>query len=95
LIRAGVKRPSAERPQYLYCAYASGMTAEEISQKSGIDPWFTAQLSEIYSLESILKETTLDGVDYELMRSAKEFGFSDRQLADFWTCEPPVVKERR
>ena len=71
LIRAGVKRPSAERPQYLYCAYASGMTAEEISRKSGIDPWFTAQLSEIYSLESILKETTLDGVDYELMRSAK------------------------
>ena len=95
LIRAGVKRPSAERPQYLYCAYASGMTAEEISQKSGIDPWFTAQLSEIYSLESILKETTLDGVDYELMRSAKEFGFSDRQLADFWSCEPPAVKERR
>lgn len=95
LIRAGVKRPSAERPQYLYCAYASGMTAEEISQKSGIDPWFTAQLSEIYSLESILKETTLYGVDYELMRSAKEFGFSDRQLADFWSCEPPAVKERR
>ena len=95
LIRAGVKRPSAERPQYLYCAYESGMTAEEISQKSGIDPWFTAQLSEIYSLESILKETTLDGVDYELMRSAKEFGFSDRQLADFWSCEPPAVKERR
>lgn len=94
-IRAGVKRPSAERPQYLHCALDAGMTAEQISLKSGIDRWFTEQLSEIYSLECILKETDISKVDYELLRSAKESGFSDRQLANFWDCRPPEVKNKR
>ena len=40
----------------------------------------------------ILKEYSLSDVDYELLRSAKEFGFSDRQLADFWSCESQRVK---
>jgi len=94
-IRAGVKRPSAERPQYLHSALESGMTAEQISDKSGIDRWFTEQLSEIHSLECLLKRSTLLNVDYELFRSAKEAGFSDRQLADFWNCVPPEVKKKR
>ena len=94
-IRAGVKRPSADRPQYLHSAFESGMTAEQVSEKSGIDRWFTEQLSEIHSLECILKNTNLSDVDYELFRSAKESGFSDRQLADFWNCQPSEVKLKR
>ena len=34
-IRAGVKRPSAERPQYLYKAFEAGMTPEEVSSSPG------------------------------------------------------------
>ena len=94
-IRAGVKRPSADRPQYLHSAFESGMTAEQVSEKSGIDRWFTEQLSEIHSLECTLKNTNLSDVDYELFRSAKESGFSDRQLADFWNCQPSEVKLKR
>lgn len=94
-IRAGVKRPSADRPQYLHSAFEAGMSAEQVSEKSGIDRWFTEQLSEIYSLECILKDTSLLEVDYELLRSAKESGFSDRQLADFWNCKPSEVKLKR
>jgi len=46
-IRAGVKRPSAERPTYLYKALEVGMSAEQISEQSGIDLWFTTQLRQI------------------------------------------------
>jgi len=94
-IRAGVKRPSADRPQFLHSAFEAGMSAEQVSEKSGIDRWFTEQLSEIYSLECILKDTSLLEVDYELLRSAKESGFSDRQIADFWDCKPSEVKLKR
>ena len=94
-IRAGVKRPSADRPQFLHSAFEAGMSAEQVSEKSGIDRWFTEQLSEIYSLECILKNTSLLEVDYELLRSAKESGFSDRQIADFWDCKPSEVKLKR
>ena len=94
-IRAGLKRPSAERPQFLYCALQSGMNAEDITKKSGIDRWFTEQLSEIYSLEVLLREVSLEEVEYELLRSAKEAGFSDRQLASIWLCESSEVKKKR
>ena len=94
-IRAGVKRPSAERPQFLYSAFKSGMSAQQISENSGIDLWFTEQLAEIFSLENELKDSSLGEVDYELLRAAKEYGFSDRQIANFWNSTPSQVRDKR
>jgi carbamoyl-phosphate synthase large subunit len=94
-IRAGVKRPSAERPTYLYKALEVGMSAEQISEQSGIDLWFTTQLQQIFEIGEQIKSTSLNEVEYESMREAKEAGFSDRQLGDFWGCESSVVRERR
>ena len=91
-IRAGVKRPSAERPQYLYKAFEEGFTAQQISEQSGIDPWFVAQLEGIYLIGKEIAGMTLESVDYESMRQSKEAGFSDRQLADYWNCEPSDVR---
>ena len=94
-IRAGVKRPSAERPTYLYKALENGFNAIQLSEQSGIDLWFTTQLQQIFELEKELKQVQLDSVDEELFRQAKESGFSDRQLADFWNCEPSEVRTAR
>ena len=94
-IRAGVKRPSAERPTYLYKAFEIGMTPEQISKQSGIDLWFTTQLGQIHRILQEIVATTLTECDEESFREAKEAGFSDRQLADAWGCEPSEVRERR
>ncbi|MBO25851.1 MAG: carbamoyl phosphate synthase large subunit [Opitutales bacterium] len=94
-IRAGVKRPSAERPTYLYKAFEIGMTPEQISKQSGIDLWFTTQLGQIHRIRQEIGVTTLTECDEESFREAKEAGFSDRQLADAWGCEPSEVRERR
>ena len=94
-IRAGVKRPSAERPQYLYKAFESGMTPEEVSRQSGIDLWFTTQLGQIHRIGKEIETTSLSECDAESFREAKEAGFSDRQLADLWKCEPSEVRKRR
>ena len=94
-IKAGVKRPSAERPTYLYKAFEIGMDAEQISEQSGIDFWFTTQLQQIFELEPQIKSTSLDSVDPEFFRQAKEAGFSDRQLADYWNCEPADARTKR
>ena len=87
-VRAGVTRPSAERPTYLYKALDMGMSAEEISKQSGIDPWFTAQLGELYAMGQFLRSTDLQSIDEESLRQAKQAGFSDRQLADYWGVTP-------
>ena len=94
-IRAGVKRPSAERPQYLYKAFEEGFTSQQISEQSGIDPWFVKQLEQIFLIGKEIAESDLNSIDYEFMRQAKEAGFSDRQLADFWSCEPSEVRGKR
>ena len=94
-IRAGVKRPSAERPTYLYKAFEIGMTPEQISKQSGIDLWFTTQLGQIHRIRQEIGATTLTECDEESFREAKEAGFSDRQLADAWGCEPSEVRDRR
>ena len=94
-IRAGVKRPSAERPTFLYKALEIGMTPEQISKQSGIDLWFTSQLGQIHQIGQEIGATTLFECDEESFREAKEAGFSDRQLADAWGCEPSEVRQRR
>ena len=94
-IRAGVKRPSADRPKFLYKALEMGMSAEQISLQSGIDLWFTTQLEQIFHLQQEIKNTKLEDADLELIRQAKEAGFSDRQLADSWKCTSSHVRERR
>ena len=83
-IRPGVKRPSAERPQYLYKAFEEGFTAQQISEQSGIDPWFVSQLEGIYLIGKEISGMSLDSVDHESFHQSKEAGFSDRQLADYW-----------
>ena len=94
-IRAGVKRPSAERPQFLFKAFENGMNTKQISEQSGIDPWFIKQLEEIFLMGQEIAQSDLGSVDYESFRQFKEAGFSDRQLADYFSCEPTEVREKR
>ncbi len=94
-VRAGVKRPSADRPSYLYKAFDMGMSADEISMQSGIDPWFISQLEELHAMGRFLSVTNLEKIDPESLLQVKAAGFSDRQLADFWGCEPAEVRAKR
>jgi carbamoyl-phosphate synthase large subunit len=82
-------------PQYLYKAFEEGFTAQQISEQSGIDPWFVKQLEQIFLIGQEIAASDLNSVDYESMRQTKEAGFSDRQLADFWSCEPSEVRQKR
>ncbi|MFH0881098.1 MAG: carbamoyl-phosphate synthase large subunit, partial [Lentisphaerota bacterium] len=63
-------------------ALKQGMTVAEISAITKIDPWFIDNIDQIVQIEKALllapKEKPLS---HELMREAKESGFSDRQIA--------------
>ncbi len=94
-LRGGLSRPSAERLLYVHKAFSSGLDTNQVSESSGIDPWFVEQLSGIHALESELMGTSLSSIEPCKLRQAKEYGFSDRQLADFWGVAPVAVRERR
>jgi len=96
-VRTGLSRPNAERVWHIRYALKYGMTVEEIHELTGIDPWFLENLAEIVELEEELrKQESLEELSDELLRRAKQFGFSDRQLAAiFNTTEMDVRAERK
>src|SRR6188768_2641900 len=95
-IRAKLSRPNAERIWFIRYAMKAGMTAQEIFDLTYIDPWFLDQISEIIELEEELRKIAgLEQVERSMLRKAKRFGFSDRQLAHIWHTTEWDVREHR
>ncbi len=92
-----IASPGEQRVWYLRYALKYGMSIEEIFERTGIDPWFLDNLAEIVELEEELRSRDgIDGVDDRLLRKAKQFGFSDRQLATIWNeSEMDIRRERK
>lgn len=95
-IRSMLAIPNAERVFYIRYAMKAGFSIEEINQLTGIDPWFLNQLQDIIDLEAEIREIgSLDNVTPELFKKIKQFGFSDRQLADWWQAAEMDVRNHR
>ncbi|MGE3776903.1 MAG: carbamoyl-phosphate synthase large subunit [Pirellulaceae bacterium] len=95
-IRAKLATPNADRPWYLRYAIKSGMTVSDIYQLTAIDPWFLDQLVEIVELEDAMRQIgDLRAMDRTLMKKAKQFGFSDRQLATILNSSEIEVRDYR
>ena len=87
--------PNAERIFYIRHAFRAGYTVEQIFDLSKIDPWFLVQLREIWEMEESLRTQTLAGVENDAFRRAKQFGFSDAQLAHFFKSDMSTVRTAR
>jgi len=89
--------PNDQRVWYLRYAIKYGMSLAEIHEVTGIDPWFLENLKELVEMEDHLRG--LGGMpkcDDATLRLAKQFGYSDRQLATIWnTTEMDVRRERK
>lgn len=74
-----LKRPTEGRMYDVELALRLGGSIEEVHRASGLDPWFLAELQSLIDFrESLMKAPVLDE---PLIRKAKFFGLSDRQIA--------------
>lgn len=80
-IKARLKNPNAERLWYIAQALRQGMTVEEIHELTSIDPWFLNNIRQIVEMEERLKAEGLR-LKGETLSKAKEYGFSDRRIAE-------------
>ncbi|HRY85401.1 MAG TPA: carbamoyl-phosphate synthase large subunit, partial [Candidatus Omnitrophota bacterium] len=95
-IMAYAKTPREDRIFYLKYAYLAGYTTEEIYRHTSVDPWFLAQLKQIIDMEQELLQAKGNTQTQEtMMRKAKEYGFSDRQLAFYWGLREGDVRKKR
>ncbi len=87
--------PNAERIFYIRHAFRAGYSVENVFDLTKIDPWFLHQLREVWEMEETLKKHTLATVDTDTLRRAKQFGFSDVQLAHLLKSEFSTVRANR
>lgn len=76
-----LQHPSWNRLFHIYDAFKAGMSFRTIQQLTKIDPWFLHQIEELIELEREIQQYDLDDIPPELLRTAKQKGYADRQLA--------------
>jgi carbamoyl-phosphate synthase large subunit len=86
--------PNSQRIFYLRYALLQGMTIDAIHKLSGIDPWFIYQLGQIVDLEREIQKAGRNLSD-ALLKQAKQWGFSDIQLAHLTTMREQDIRKRR
>ncbi|MDD5116650.1 MAG: carbamoyl-phosphate synthase large subunit [Candidatus Omnitrophica bacterium] len=79
-IRLKLRQPNAERIFYIADAFRAGLGIEEIYGLTRIDRWFLHNIEEIVGCEKELLANK-SSLGKEMLLKAKEYGFSDRQLA--------------
>jgi carbamoyl-phosphate synthase large subunit len=90
-LRARLRVPNSQRLFYLRQAFRQGMSVEEAYELTYIDPWFLYQIRDVVAFTGelaifgeLLRQGRGQEQAEEMLRRAKEYGFSDVQLAHLW-----------
>ncbi|MGK8500153.1 carbamoyl-phosphate synthase large subunit [Nocardia asiatica] len=78
-ILADLRTPTEGRIYQVERALRHGASIEDVAAASGIDPWFVAELAGLVELRQEILDAPV--LDEQLLRRAKHYGLSDRQLA--------------
>ena len=87
--------PKADNIFYLRYALQLGISVDELYSITKIDRWFLYNIKQIIDLEKELKPIPLGMVTFETLLKAKQFGFSDRQLAHIWKTDEISIRRLR
>jgi carbamoyl-phosphate synthase large subunit len=94
--------PNASRIFYIKYALQRGMSPEVICELTGMDMWFISNIRDIVDLEKGLMKAFVSrsksggfNMDNDMLLRAKQYGFSDRQLAEIFKTSEKVVRNYR
>jgi carbamoyl-phosphate synthase large subunit len=90
-----LRQPNSQRIFYLKAAMEAGMSIEEIKALTWIDPWFLNNLAQILAMEKTLAGQSLETLEPDGLKQAKEYGFSDVQIGHLLNAAPAEVFKRR
>ncbi len=85
-------KPDDDRIWKLAAALRRGWSAMEVSELTGVDPWFTRALHRITSME---RRLLAEDLTRNLMWEAKRLGFSDSQIGTLSDLLPEQVRSQR
>jgi carbamoyl-phosphate synthase large subunit len=82
-----LEHPSWNRLFHVYDAMKLGISMKTIQNLTKIDKWFLEQIWELIELEKEIEKYRLETIPATLMRTAKEKGYADRQIAHLLDCK--------
>lgn len=89
--------PNASRIFYIKYALQRGMSVEKLVEITRIDIWFIAQMKQLLDFENEMRDEfkTTKNLSEKTLRKAKEWGFSDPQLAEIMDSTESAVRSLR
>ncbi|MDD4182880.1 MAG: carbamoyl-phosphate synthase large subunit [Candidatus Omnitrophica bacterium] len=91
-VRQYLALPTDKRIFYIADAFRLGFSIEEINELSHIDKWFLSNIKEIIDLERAIQNKKLTKAN---LLKTKEFGFSDKYLAQMFAQDEKKIREMR
>ncbi|RLD13597.1 MAG: carbamoyl-phosphate synthase subunit L [Caldiserica bacterium] len=93
-IEEGLKKPNSKRLFYIKEAMKRKWSLDKIYLLTKIDKWFLYNMYEIIDVEEKIKKTK-GKISKNLMKKAKEYGFSDNQIARLTGKEERNIRDLR
>ena len=76
-----IKTPKWDRIFRIKVALMDGISVGTISKATGIDRWFVNEIQKIVDTEKEIAKYKLNNLPLDLLKTAKDLGFSDQQIA--------------
>ncbi|MBI2037468.1 MAG: carbamoyl-phosphate synthase (glutamine-hydrolyzing) large subunit [Candidatus Magasanikbacteria bacterium] len=90
-----ISQPTDKRIFAIARALKQGYTVDRIHELSKIDRWFLHKLKNIVDLDNSLKNFTLETLPLDVLKTVKQAGFSDKQIAEVIGCASEQVRAKR
>ena len=94
-LRKEISEPTDKRIFAIAKAIESGITVESISEFSKIDRWFLYKIKNIVDTKKQLQQRGLEDLSEDVLRFAKQNGFSDKQIGNLIQASESAVREKR
>ena len=90
-----LSEPTDKRIFAIASALQKGYSVDKIHELTKISKWFLYKMKNIVDTEAKLIGKSLSEIDYELLKDAKQKGFSDQQLGNLTNSRALEVREFR
>ncbi|MFH1406884.1 MAG: carbamoyl-phosphate synthase large subunit [Candidatus Omnitrophota bacterium] len=97
-IKSKIRIPNDERFFYIRYALKAGVSVDEVYELSKIDRWFVDNMKQLVEQEDKIKDQKLkvkNGESPDLLKGAKQNGFSDKQLAYLLDMKEEELRDLR
>jgi carbamoyl-phosphate synthase large subunit len=92
-LRRRLGTPNWERLFAVFAALRQGWAVAEISESSGIDPWFLREMKALVDLEAELGCWNLDSVPAHLLRTARASGITEERISSLLHCSHAALRD--